>query len=116
MKTNSVSKVILAAIIAFVVSFAVDFFAAFVLVKGWGWFVAPVTGFQPLSYWAAFGFMCLVSFIRGCLTWRSKTKEEDTEKIDDLASFTARVIGFAVGAIIGMALSLGIMALVSLGI
>lgn len=116
MKSNSVSKFILAMIITVVLSLGVDFFAAFVFLKGWGWFVVPVTGFQPLSYWAAFGLMFVIDLLKNCLTWKTNSKDNNNEEIDVISHYIARVVGYAIGAVIGLAISLGIMALVSLGV
>lgn len=45
----------------------------------WNWFVAPITYFQTLNYFEAFGLLLLVSLLRGGIR-RAILEERDKKK------------------------------------
>lgn len=79
------------------------FFSAFVLLKYWGWFIMPATGWNPINYWLAMGINATISLYKPLSS--SKKEQDCWDKLSEA------IIWYI---LIGIFLGLG--ALISLGV
>ena len=98
-------------LIQLILTIGLDFFASFVFMKMYNWFIPSITNWNPITYWMAFGVDCVLSVLFGSIVY-----EIDVIKTATCKQTKEEIIGGIVAKYIVYAFLLGIGALVQLGI
>lgn len=97
--------------IQLVLLIGLDFFASFVFMKIYNWFIPSITGWHTITYWMAFGIDCVLSVLSVSIVF-----EIDAIKTAICKQTKEEITGRIVAKYILYACLLGIGALVQLGI